>query len=101
MNASEVMNELRKYGAVADKEWHGEKLEMKTHDQRAEEWAASEYNQEADEQQGEEKIDFADAGRFEVEFEDTKPKRQTSFDGKGSNGLDALQRQRSSPSTVY
>ncbi|CAF1678437.1 unnamed protein product, partial [Adineta ricciae] len=32
MNATDVINELEKRGAVADKEWHGEKLEMKTNE---------------------------------------------------------------------
>ncbi len=92
MNASEVMNELTKCCAVADKEWHGEKLEMKSYEQRAEEWAAGENDQGAENQQGQE-INPDEAGRFEIEFEDSKTKRQTS--------LDALQRQRATPGSVY
>ncbi len=100
MSATEVMNELIKCCAVADKEWHGEKLEMKTYDQRAEEWAAGEYDQDT-ENQGQDTTNPDDAARFEIEFEDSKPKHPTSFNGKDSNGLDALQRQRAPPSAVY
>ena len=95
MNANEVMNELQKHGGVADTEWHGDKLVMKTYEQRAEEWAASEgdeYEEQEIEQEGSNDVD---ASRFEIEVEDTKPKRQTSFGAKDSNTFDALQRQRS------
>ena len=93
MNASEVMNELTKRCAVADKEWHGEKLQMKTDEERAEDWAAGEHDQDGENQPGQE-INPDEAGRFEIEFEDSKPKRQTSLDG--------LQRQRqTTPNTVY
>lgn len=95
MNANEVLNELGKYGAVADAEWHGDKLEMKTHEQRAEEWAASEEHQDGEDEE-EESIKVAEPGRFEIEVEDSKPKGQTSF-----NGLDALQLKRGTPNAVF
>lgn len=101
MNANEVMNELQKHGAIADKEWHGDKLEMKTREEREEEWAANESYENEEEQIGQGGNNDGEAGRFEIEVEDTKTKRQTSFGAKDSNTFDALQRQRSPASAVY
>jgi hypothetical protein len=95
MNATEVMNELIKYCAVADKEWHGPKLEMKNYEERAAEWAASGYEEDPENPQGQD-FNPDEAGRFEIEFEESKNKRQTSF-----NGADALQRQRAVPNSVF
>lgn len=103
MNASEVMNELQKQGGIADKEWHGEKLERKTYEQRAEEWAAikdHEYEEE-EETIGQNGTNDLEAGRFEIEVEDTKPKRPTAYGAKDSNSFDALQRQRPAANTVF
>jgi len=97
MKATDVISELTKYGGKADKEWYGEKLEMKTYEQRAEEWAASEHNQDGEYQQ-EQEDDDADSGRFEIEVEDTKPKRPTTLNGKDTT--DALQRQRPTANTA-
>jgi len=57
MNATDVINELGRRGGVADKEWHGPKLELKTTEQREEEaWAAEGENEkDAEEKQEQEK----------------------------------------------
>ena len=102
MNASEVMNELQKQGGIADKEWQGDKLEMKTYEQRAEEWAAAKgHEYEEEEEIGQNGTDDLEAGRFEIEVEDTKAKRPTAYGAKDSNTFDALQRQRSAANTVF
>ena len=102
MNATDVINELEKRGAVADKEWHGEKLEMKTNEQRVEEGAFDETdgNQEEGEYQSEQgDINGIQTGRFEIEVEDSKNKRQNS--NKDPNIMDALQRQRPTTKIVF
>jgi hypothetical protein len=103
MNATDVINELVKRGGVADKEWHGEKLEMKTQEQRAEEsWAQSENDQDAEDQQEQETNNDVEPDRFEIEIEDSKSKKQNSLNGKDSKvPSDALQRQRPTASAVF
>jgi len=103
MNGKEVMNELEKRGGVADIEWHGDKLEMKSQDQREAEWAASENDQDTEDQEKKEKVNPVEASRFEIEIEDPKTKQQTSANSKDSNIIDGLQRQRPRPSanTVF
>src|SRR5437868_1317513 len=99
MKATDVISELTKYGGIADKEWHGDKLEMKTYEQRAEAWAADEHNQEGEDQE-EQENNGVDTGRFEIDVEETKPKRPNSLNGKDTT--DALQRQRpTANTTVY
>jgi len=95
MNATETISELEKFGGVADQTWHGEKLEMKTNEERAEEgvFGESEYDQEADYQSGEGAIGGVENSRFEIEVEDAKSKR-AGGNTKDPNILDALQRQR-------
>lgn len=94
MNAADATRELIKSNAVADKDWHGEKLEMKTQEQRAEEaWAESELEQGANGQQ----TDAAENGRFEIEMEDSSSKRLSSLNNTDANVFDTLQRQRSAP----
>ena len=94
MNAADATRELIKSNAVADNEWHGEKLEMKTQEQRAEEaWAESELEQDANGQQ----TDAAESGRFEIEMEDSRSKRPTSLNNTDTNVFDTLQRQSSAP----
>jgi len=89
MNATDVINELEKRGGVADNEWHGEKLEMKTQEQHAEEgWGESDADQ-----QGQEKTNGVETARFEIEVQDPKSKKQVSSYGTNSNVLDGLQRQ--------
>ncbi|CAF1653500.1 unnamed protein product, partial [Adineta ricciae] len=102
MNATDVINELEKRGAVADKEWHGEKLEMKTNEQRAEEGAFDENDpneEEGDYQSEPGDVNGIQTGRFEIEVEDPKTKRQNS--SKDSNITDALQRQRPTTKIVF
>lgn len=101
MTANEVMNELQKHGAIADKEWHGDKLERKTYEQRAEEWAANPDRDYEEEQIGQNGSEDIEAGRFEIEVEETKPKRPTPYGTKDSNSFDALQRQRSAANAVF
>jgi hypothetical protein len=98
MNATDVIKELEKRGGVADKEWHGEKLEMKTNEQRLQE------QYEAAEGQEEQEKNVVETGRFEIEVEDSKSKNRNSLNGKEVNVLDALQLQRQRPaasSSVY
>jgi len=102
MNASEIIRDLEQKGAVADKEWHGEKLELKTNDQRAAEaWGTEENNQDFVEKNETGTNGNVESSRFEIEVEDPKSKRQNSLNGKDSNVLDALQRQRSSDKVVF
>jgi hypothetical protein len=94
MNATDVINELGKRGGVADTEWHGEKLEMKTVEQRAEEgWGEGE--------QGQEKNNGIEPARFEIEIQDSKSKKQSSSYGINSNVPDGLQRQRPTANAVF
>ncbi len=102
MNANSVINELTKRGGIADQEWQGEKLEMKTNEQREEEWAGEENQENAEAQEGEEKDNSAAAAdRFEIEIDDSKSKKPNSLNGKDSHALDALQRQRPTANAVY
>ena len=97
MNASDAMRELIKYNAVADKEWHGEKLDLKTNEQRAEEaWAAGGMEQGADGQE----TDVVKNGRFEIEINDSKSKVPSSPNSSDTAAFDNLQRQRSLPKAV-
>lgn len=91
MSATDVISELQKFGGTADYEWHGEKVEMKTHENHNEE---GEYDEEGEEHDGD-----AGVGRFEIEVQEST-KRQNALNGKDSNKLDALQQQRSS-GTVF
>jgi hypothetical protein len=93
MNATEAINELEKRGGVADKDWQGEKLEMKTDEEREQAWAE---DQNAEDDQGQKTNDGFDSARFEIEIEDPKSKRQSS-----PKGLDALQRQRPVAKAVF
>lgn len=96
MNADIVISELEKRGGVADNEWHGDKIEMKTYEQRAEEGHGEGEDGEEQGQNSE-----AAAGRFEIEIEGSKSKRQNSPNGKDSNAFDALQRQRPTAGAVF
>ncbi|UJR35902.1 hypothetical protein I4U23_028645 [Adineta vaga] len=102
MNATAVINELEKRGAIADTTWHGEKLEMKTNEQRAEEGAfdEGENNQEGEYQSENGASNGFESSRFEIEVEDSKTKRQNS-NNKDPNILDALQRQRPTTKIVF
>jgi hypothetical protein len=104
MNATEVINELEKRGGIADKEWHGEKLEMKTNEQREEEAGIEgEYDPEAGAgyQEEQEINNGIENSRFEIEIEDSKSKKQNSSNSKETNILDALQRQRPTAKIVF
>lgn len=72
MNAEEVIKELERHGGIADKEWHGEKLELNN------------YKQHMNEVQGKQGIDNS---QFEIEGSEGKNTL------KDSNICDALQRQ--------
>jgi len=48
-----------------------------------------------------EKPNGIENSRFEIEIEDPKAKRQTFLNGRDSNGLDALQRQRPTIKTAF
>lgn len=102
--ANDAMEILRRNGAFADAEWHGEKPELKHHE---EEYAGEEgeegdeeWTEEADYNE-EEHIDGqptnpAQPERFEIEVGEVKEKKTGgSFHG------DALQRQRAAPKPVY
>jgi hypothetical protein len=96
MNATEVIKELEKHGGVADKEWHGEKLEMKTNEQRAEEALVEGVSEQGFEGQQEKGINNGtDNHQFEIEVEESKTNKRTS------NVLDALQRQQPTSSAVF
>lgn len=98
--AKEVIEVLRRYGAFAEAEWHGEKPELKEHEEVFDddaEWAEEEegeYNEE-------EVVDGQPSNstkpeRFEIEVDETKDKKLSgTFHG------DALQRQRAPPRPVY
>ena len=102
MNAMDVINELERRGGVADKEWHGEKLEMKTNEQRAEEaWGEGDFDPEAGHQQEQKATTGIENSRFEIEIEDSKSKKANSSNAKDTNILDALQRQRPTAKTVF
>jgi len=102
MNATNVINELEKRGGIADKEWHGEKLEMKTNEQREEEAGIEgEYDPDAGYQEEQEINNGIENSRFEIEIEDSKSKKQNSSNSKETNILDALQRQRPTAKIVF
>ena len=91
MNATDVIRELERKGGVADNEWHGDKLEMKTNEERAEEaWEAEGEEEEVDESADKPATNGIETARFEIEIEDPKAKNR-----KDANVLDALQRQTS------
>lgn len=90
-NSTAAVNELQTRGAIADKEWHGSKPELKVEEEYDEEAAEGDYEQGVEEQwQG------ATSGvgfdRFEIEVESAKSKGSKSPNGKGSLSPDALQR---------
>ncbi len=72
MNAEEVIIELQKHGGIADKEWHGEKLELNNYKQQTE---------EVKRKQG------IDNSQFEIEGSEGK----NSCNDKDSNILHAFQ----------
>ena len=75
MNATEVINELERRGGIADKEWHGEKLELKTNEERIEEqWTQGEYVEDFEGQQWQQTIDGGAYDQFEIEVENTESK---------------------------
>ena len=91
MNATDVVRELERKGGLADNEWHGDKLEMKTNEERAEEaWAAEAEEEEVDNPEDKPATTGIESARFEIEIEDPKAKNK-----KDANVLDALQRQTS------
>jgi len=98
MNATEAISELEKRGGVADKEWHGEKLEMKTEEERAAAWSEGAYDEDLENPPEQGKSNGVDNNRFEIEIEETKTKRQNS---SNTNILDPLQRQRPVAKTVF
>lgn len=102
MNGTDVINELEKRGGIADATWHGEKLEMKTNEQRAEEGAfdEGEYNQDGEYKSESGAPNGVESSRFEIEVEDSKTKRQNS-NNKDPNIIDALQRQRPTTKIVF
>lgn len=81
LNAPEAINELNKRGAIADKEWHGEKIQMKTAEEHHKELTANENEQNAD--------------KFEIEIENSKEK-PASFTYN-----DGLQRQQTNPTSTF
>lgn len=101
MGAAEVIHELERHGAIADKEWHGNKPELKTPEERAEEYVPEEENHSDDieSQQWQGPNTNGEFDRFEIEIEDGKSKKLTN--GKESNGFDALQRQRTTAQAIF
>jgi hypothetical protein len=97
MNATEAISELEKRGGVADKEWQGKKLEMKTEEERAAAWSEGAYDEDLENPQEEGKNNGVD-NRFEIEIDETKTKRQNS---PNTNILDPLQRQRPVAKAVF
>lgn len=81
MNATEVTSELSKHGGVADKEWHGDEIQMKTSEEHQKELKVNEYEQ--------------DAAKFEIEVENSPGKQRASFKSN-----DALQRQQTTPTST-
>ncbi|CAF2507072.1 unnamed protein product [Rotaria sp. Silwood2] len=108
INATETANELQGRGGTADKEWHGEKPELKTPEEREQEaYEQGEYDEEGEyvkngeEQQWEGETNDVEYGRFEIEVENAKSKTQNSSNNKDFNILDGLQRQRPTASTTF
>jgi len=102
MNATEVIKELEKHGGVADKEWHGDKLEMKSNEERAEEaWEEGGFGEDGGDRPGQFPNNAFESSKFEIEVEDSKSKKQNASNGRDSNVLDALQRQGSINKAVY
>lgn len=98
MNAYGALNELRKYGAIADKEWHGNRPEMKTYEERAEEaLTENTYEQETENQPSQDTVNGVGYDRFEIETETSKSQTSPKLNGNKSNTLDGLQRQRQIP----
>ena len=96
MNATDVIRELERKNGVADNEWHGDKLEMKTNEERAEEaWADEEQEGDVDDAANESGANGVESARFEIEIEDPKAANK-----KDANVLDALQRQTSNGRSV-
>jgi hypothetical protein len=88
MNSTDTIQVLVERGGLADSEWHGEKLEMKSSDQHAEEqWAAHEYESEATDKQ--------DVGysRFEIQIDDQESNRKNSFKSNNVYGLSVVTNQ--------
>lgn len=81
------------HGAIADKEWHGTKPELKPYEENAEE-VEGEYEEGFEEQQWQGASSGIGFDRFEIEVEDSKSKVPKSPNGKDSVIIDALQRQR-------
>ncbi|CAF3036403.1 unnamed protein product [Rotaria socialis] len=98
MNAIGAIQELEKRGASADREWHGEKPELKTPEERAEEtYPEEEYTEDVESEQWQGASNGIEFDRFDIEVEDPKLKAQESLNGKDSNMFDALQHQRTLP----
>jgi len=96
MSATDVIQELTKHGAVADTMWHGEKLEMKTNEERAQEaWAAEESAAGYEGHIEEEFHVQSEPARFEIDVQGSK-----STD-TGVPVLDPIQRHRSTGNSVY
>ena len=96
MSATEVIDELVKHGAVADATWHGEKLEMKTNEERAEEAWASQAAAEGFDEHGDDPFQTqSEPSRFEIENDGAKATK------KESPILDPLQRHRASGKAVF
>lgn len=102
MGASEVIQELTKHGAIADAEWHGEKLEMKTNEERAEEaWGTENYDEDVEGNYDPESPAQSEPSRFEIEVENPKSKQNGASNNKDAPVLDALQRQRTTAKSVF
>ncbi|CAF0906949.1 unnamed protein product [Adineta steineri] len=104
MSATEAINELQNRGGIADIEWHGDKLDMKTNEQREEEgeFEEGEYDEQGAYQEEQEQgaSSGIEKSRFEIEIESSKSKKQSSSNSNSPN-LDALQRQRPSTKIVF
>lgn len=101
LGATETVSELEKRGAIADKEWHGDRPEMKTPEERAAETAAmeGEYTGDIEAQQWAGTTNGVGYDQFQIEVEDAKSKAPRSPTTRDSNGIDALQRQRATIKT--
>ena len=75
MNAKLVMQELEKYGGIADKEWHGEKLKLNHYEQQM-------INQSN-------KLHGIENSQFEIDESNQESIRYN----ENSDAFDALQRQ--------